>query len=133
MNDVAKPKSIEDALIEKVRAGLGELVPEDVLKAMVDKALDKLLFEKREYRDSYGRVQEVRDSSFVKAVHDELRTGLEAQVKQALQSREAEIAKIIEDYIRDKVPQIIGTCIAQLMQGNAYALQTMISTMTLPR
>lgn len=122
MTEVAKPKTIEEALIEKVRQGLGDMVPEDVLKAMVDKALNKILFEERRIDNGYGRDQ-VFSSPFVEEVKKQTASAVTKRIEDVLKAKQDEIEKVALDYIKTEMPNIFARVVAQLLTGQGYHVQ----------
>jgi hypothetical protein len=52
--EIQKPLSFEEKMMEKIRESIGSLVTDEDLKRIIEKGIDKALFEGRPQKDSWG-------------------------------------------------------------------------------
>ena len=103
MNDLAKVsddpmRDFQDRVIEKLRADFGEMLPNEVVEGLVQRAIDEQFFKPRRVPQRYGQDEQV-PSWFVEEVTKLGAPILRKMLADHMKKHEPEIKKAIEEFI----------------------------------
>ncbi len=95
-------KSFEEKVIEKLRTDIGDMIPDDVLAGLVQKAVEEQFFKPVIQRDQYERIASEKPSWFVQEVVKVAEPVLKEYVKKHIGNWEGEITKAVHDFLKEE-------------------------------
>lgn len=108
MSEVAKKLSFEDAILERIRNSIGELMTQEDLKRIIDAGVQKALFEPRITIGSYGN-QSSSPSLVDRAVTDflstQMKTAVDKWISENPEALQAAVDKAVKDGVANCVMQ----------------------------
>lgn len=135
--EVQTNKEFQEAIIERLRSDIGNLIPDDALKAMIEQAMQSMFFTRKVERSGY-RDKEL-PSWFEEAVEQELNERIRSMAQAWFDVNQPMMEEIFAEMISSHAPKLmadalqvsffnsgnqigqsIGSCIEQ---GILHALQ----------
>lgn len=121
---VVQQKPLVERIYDRVKDQLGDMVTDDDLRPLVDRAMEDAFFKERGYKDQYGRMCDVKPPYLVEMVQAAMVAQVKAQVDDwfvkhpeiAAQAIEAALAKGLLNMTVQYVEQRIQGPIFQLVQ-----------------
>lgn len=105
-NEIATPssdpmKDFQEKVSKKVREDIANLLPEEAIKALFDKAIDDIFFKATpELRNSYNNVtQKAEPSWFHKALVESAKPLIEAEIKRRVDEFKPEIEAVVKEHL----------------------------------
>ena len=121
--DVAVPadpmKAFQARVIDKLKADIGSMLPDEVLKGLSQKAVDDTFFKERVEGDSWNKRQ--RPSWFVEEISKLARPMLEAEVKRFVKENHEVIQKAVNSFLSQN--NLMLVLMAQLREESAESLK----------
>lgn len=107
-NDIASRLSPQERFEQKVRdkliTDIGDLIPDDVLKAMVEKAMHKAFFEDLIVTPGGYREQERRKhAAFVDIVKELMNERMKEAIKDWIADNQAEVVAMFDKVVKDGI------------------------------
>lgn len=119
-NDLTTGQTVSDfqeKVAERIRASIGDLMPDEVLKGIVERALEEGLFKPRTVvtgTDRWGAAQTKTEPPFLPGfVADLVKERLDLAIREHLASRQDEIDLIV----RDVLGQGVASAMASAIEG----------------
>lgn len=97
MNAVTASKTFEQRMFEKVRESIGDLMTEEDLKKIVEKAMQKAFFEDRV--DNSGYHTKTIPAVFVMMMQEEMRNRVDSALKIWLVEHSAEVQALLQEVV----------------------------------
>ena len=128
--DVAKTpqQAFEERVLTRLRESIGDLMPDEVLRDMSKKAMDKLFFEKRErvVKKSYGYGEEsvAVPSYFEEEIQKLLNEKVVILAKEWLEKNTEFLQELFKNVMIARMPEIVAQAIfkpVELAIGNSQA------------
>lgn len=114
--EITQTKTFEEAIIDRLRRDIGDLMPPEALAAMVEKGMHKIFFDKKETRSSYGSSTYSEYSWF----EEEVRVLMREQVKEQLTKYLKENPQVLEEQLKRVIDAGFLKCVGQALD-NAMA------------
>lgn len=96
-NEVTTSKTFEQRMFEKVRESIGDLMTEEDLKKIVEKAMQKAFFEDRVDNSDYHA--KTIPAVFVVMMQEEMRIRVDATLKFWLVEHSAEVQALLQEVV----------------------------------
>ena len=126
--ELTPQQKFEEQVISRMRESIGTLIPDDVLRQMMEKAIDKMFFTRREKKnEGYGARVEVFPSWFEEECEKQLGECVAAAVKNWLEANSEAMIKAAADHITAKAPELIANFLFDAFRGTAFNLQYSLS------
>ena len=110
--ELAKEPSFEDVIIQKLRKDIGELMPEEALKKIVNIAIERMFFERKQ-KSTYSSEQ---NPSWLEAeVSALMKVSISEQVRIYLKEHPEEVEKAIKQAIGKGVTDMLANAINGIM------------------
>jgi hypothetical protein len=113
MNDLTPQQTFENNVKERLRKDIGELIPDDVLSALVKTAIQETFFTKK--KDGY----KTEESWFETEVKNLLRPKLEVTITDYLKDNKDAIGKQVATTIVQNAPQLLGDFLMRVLTTNS--------------
>ena len=124
--ELAPQEAFQDKLCQRLRADIGDLLPDEALKKLVDETIQRTFFTKA--KGEYGRTE---DSWFEKEVKSLMKPLLEAQIQDYMKASQQKIIKQCVETMTEQAPLIIGGWFAAVLNNNSYNIQETVSNVIL--
>lgn len=116
--ELTPQQKFEDKLRERLRADIGDLIPDEVLKELVDKTIQKGFFEQR--RDGKG-------SWFEEEVRKLLQSRIQEIIQRYMKDNRDAIATKATEIIVANGPRMLGNVLVSMFSGSAYSISTEVT------
>lgn len=116
----AIPQSFEDKIKERLKKDIGDLIPDEALKTMVDKAIQDIFF--KETVETSGYHSTKTPSWFHQEVDKLLHEKIKESMKSYVNDNKKELNKIIAEITVSTLPTISASVVTGLMTGNMQSL-----------
>lgn len=131
--DLAKPmdplKAFQEKVADKLKKDIGELLPPEVLDGMVAKAIKETFFAPTKTKQLSYPYHEVEGPSwFVKAVSEQAKPLLEAEVKKFVKSKSALLEEALTKFLTDN--QLLLMVMDHLRQDTASQIHQLNQELT---
>lgn len=114
-------ETFQKKVTDKIRQDIGQMLPEEVVKALFQKAIEEEFFEPRIEWTGYNNNTRVdKPSWFVEAISKEAKSLIEAHVKEFFESKKPEISEEIKKFLNDQ------NLLVSVMQFMTYYTQDQI-------
>ena len=117
MNAVVEHKdpmqTFQDKVVKKLRTDIGEMLPDDALAKLAQRAVDEHFFKERANKDSYGHVREREPSWFVEEVAKIADPLIKKAVAQWVADHEDQIEKAVVDYLSEQNLTLVAVAAMQ--------------------
>lgn len=137
MTELTVQQQFEDKIKDKLRKDMGDLMPDEVLSKLVEKATNDIFFNRERERDTYGREHGREESWFDKEVKEKLQKSVNEAVQKIVKEQEEEIKKVITKAFTDDMPKMVSSLLIGILQNQGYQLsnlvQQYISNLNLPQ
>lgn len=120
--ELAPQELFQDKLCQRLRADIGDLLPDEALKKLVDETIQRTFFTRGS--GQYGRTE---DSWFEKEVKSLMKPLLEAQIQEYMKVSQQKIIKQCVDTMTEQAPLIIGGWFATVLNNQTYNMEESIS------
>ena len=107
--------SFQDKLCERLRADIGDLLPDEVLRKLVEESIQKIFFTKQQ-----GRYGQLENSWFEKEVESLMQPLLRSKIDAYMRENEDVLVKQLADTIAETAPTIMASYIVATLQGQGY-------------
>ena len=111
--EVAESKTFEERMFDKIRSQMGDLMTEDELKAILEKAVDKAFFSQRTMRVDYRDV--VKEPVFIELIRDEMKPLIHAELRVWLAENQETVGSILHAVIGESAKQMVANAFDNLM------------------
>lgn len=119
-------ETFQNRVMDKIRADIGEMLPDDVVAGLVQKAIDQQFFQPRTVEVGYRNVE--RPSWFVEEVAKLAQPILKEKIDQAFLDRKDEIDKAVTDFLsKENLTLLMVSRITEANNGSLYAAAQAIS------
>lgn len=119
---IAPQALFQDKLVERLRSDIGDLLPDEALKKLVEETIQRTFFTKT--KGEYGRES---DSWFEKEVQSLMRPLLEQKVKEYMETSKEKLIAQCAETMAEQAPLIIGGWFATILNNQSYNVQESIS------
>lgn len=107
-NNMMQPmESFYEKLSNRLKNDIGELIPEDVLKALIDKVIQKEFFEGKENKNSFGKTVERIPSAFEGLIIKSITPVLEDLAKKAFEENNDKFMEYFKDVINNSLEKLL--------------------------
>lgn len=96
---IDKPKTLQERVGDRIRDQIGDLMTDEDLKLLVDKALHEAFFTERVDRDSYGSVRGTKPAPVVELVRELLKARVDAACSTWLAEHKDKLGQHIDDAV----------------------------------
>lgn len=114
-------QSFEESIKERLRDDIGKFMPDDVLKGLVDKAIQDLFFKRYKETSGYHSVEE--PSWFEKHLGDLLKVEVTKIFQDYIEQNKVKLANAAGECLASALPAIIGGIFVNLLSQHSYNLQ----------
>jgi hypothetical protein len=111
-------QAFEKKLEEKIRADIGELIPEEALAELVKRAIEKVFFTKGGYYNNPSY------SWFEEAVRTALTSQIRDVVTKYMADHKDEMGKRVFEEITKQGPSLLGAMLVSMFQANSYVVSS---------
>ena len=123
MNELTTTADFQTRMFERIREQMGDLLSEEDLRKLVEKAVEKAFFEERIERQTYGR-DIVHPPAFVEMVKVEAKPMVQAAVDKWMRDNADEMGERIDQIIRDGIAGVIADHINIAFSMPLHALRS---------
>ena len=114
-------EAFQRRIFDKIKNQLGDLLTEDELRPMVEKAVQQAFFERRTVRGRYGD-NETHEPVFVTLMREHLQTQVRLQVDQWVAANPTVLAGAAEAVVREGIAKAVLGVLEQRIQGPLWTL-----------
>lgn len=117
--ELTPQQKFEEKVKAKLKENIGDLMPEDVLKAMIEKAMLEMFFTKKiETKQSGWQTHNIEKPSwFEEEVSTLLKETIRGYVKEAVEGEKETLKKIAVELVTEKLPDFIVNNLIQIVQA----------------
>lgn len=101
-NEIAPMQQFQERVLEKLKADIGSLLPEEAMKSLIDRAVDESFFKNRETKDSYGKIVSSHPSWFVQEVAKIMKPKMEEAAKQFIEENREKLEEAFIKFSSDQ-------------------------------
>lgn len=123
MNELTTTADFQTRMFERIREQMGDLLSEEDLRKLVEKAVEKAFFEERIERQTYGR-DIVHPAAFLELVKVEAKPMVQAAVDKWMRDNADEMGERIDQIIRDGIAGVIADHINIAFSMPLHALRS---------
>ena len=116
----------QEKVAERIRASIGDLMPDDVLKGMVERALEESLFKEKivQTRDNWNNPRsEVKPAFLPGFVADLVKERVDVAVREHIAARSDQINALIQEEIGKGLGEALLKSVRALFLGDLIAFQ----------
>ena len=124
--EVSVLTAFEDKMKERIRSGIGELMPDEALAKIVERGIEEAFFKVIEERDSWGRTTKVAPW-IVKFLQVKCQQRVEKQVTEWISHNSEKLSDLAKQSIENGLATATLNTFARLWQEPLNQLQTTIS------
>jgi hypothetical protein len=115
--ELTQQQNFEKKITDRLRKDIGDLIPDDMLGALVKQTIDKMFFTRTVIKS--GHYEKKEDPSwFEKEVVSLLNDTIKGFVKEQLSLNAEQMKKIISEVISKETPMILAGILLNLIQGS---------------
>ena len=118
-------RNFQQKMFDRIREDLGNLMPEEEIKKLLDAAMQKAFFEpfitkstEYPYRETFTQ------SHFIKLIQEEMENQIKDLMKEWLETHKEEVSKLVKETLEGGITTIIVKWIELQMQGPLFNLQS---------
>ncbi len=115
MSDITTPPTFEDIILNKLRKDIGEMMPEDALKSVVEKAMERIFFDPLKTPRSYGGFDVESYSWLEKECRALLKVRIEDAIKEYMKNNPDVVKKAIDDAIAGGIVEAMARALKSTM------------------
>lgn len=119
-NEVTAPKTLQERVGERIKQQIGELMTDEDMKTLVERAMNEAFFTERITKDEYGRERSRTPPQIVVIVKDLLQERVEASAKAWLEQHKDEFAKQLDDTIGAGFSKLMVAWLDQKVNGALF-------------
>jgi hypothetical protein len=113
-------QTFEEKVKNRLKETIADMLPDDALAALVQRAVDEQFFKERVYGDQYNR--KTYPSWFVEEVADLAKPIIEEHIARAFEERKDEIKKAIDGYIAsENLTLLMVAAMSQKLSADLFA------------
>ena len=122
-------KTFQEKMKERMRAAMGDLMPDEVLAGIVAKGIEEAFFKKQQRPDGRGWGSGTIDypSWLVEHVHVVARAEVEKQTKQWFVDNHERVAEIVRDSLAGGIVAAVARAADNMFQGSFSTFAVSIS------
>lgn len=120
-------QQFEQKIIERLRADIGNLLPDNVLSSLVEKAIENMFFIRTERETSYYK-KVVEPSWFEKEVEKQLQANIVIAVQAYFKEHAPELIQQASAAIAADAPKLLAAFFISMLQSNANGMGWQLST-----
>jgi len=118
MSEVAKPQSFQERMSERIKDSIADLMTDEELKPLVEKAVQQAFFEPQKSQRGYHTYME--PSWFEETVKGLLQDSVTAEVQKQIVAKSDEITAMIEKVIKEGVGAAMLQSISSMFSNDFY-------------
>lgn len=121
---ISPQKQFEDKVTDRLKSDIGELIPDEALSELVQRAMQTMFFEPKKTTNGQGyRSKTVRGPSFFEAeVLHQVKPLLEREIKTWVNANEEGINIIIKEALSKEGDVIVADFFRNLIRGEMYQI-----------
>ena len=128
MTELTKADTFQQRMFERIRESMGELLSEEDLKELLEKAIEKSFFEERIVQSSsYFGGNQKKPSLFQELVTEQVQPMMEKAITAWLQDNSEQVTSTIDAVLKDGLLSALSKAIEQKMQTPVFNLRQEIS------
>ena len=128
MTELTKADTFQQRMFERIRESMGELLSEEDLKELLEKAIEKSFFEERIVQSSsYFGGNQKKPSLFQELVTEQVQPMMEKAITAWLQDNSEQVTSTIDAVLKDGLLGALSKAIEQKMQTPVFNLRQEIS------
>lgn len=135
-NAITLSQPLHERVYERIRDSIGDLMTDEDLKILVNKATEKAFFEPRrnpKKKDSWDAQPEFLEAPFLGMIEDLMKDDVRNAVNQWIKDHPKEIAKLIDDRIDAGIVQMVTRAFdAKLQQSLTFFGENLRQQLTHP-
>jgi len=128
MSVLTPSQTFEEKMMERMKASMGDLMPDDVLKKLMEKAIDKAFNSPTELKDEYGRAIKSSESWLQTFLRVELESRMQVLAKEWITENKEQVLKLVSDKLDLDVATMFASGFTQLFQSSLFNIRNEITT-----
>lgn len=120
MKEMMKPDDFQTLMVERLRADVGKLIPDEKLAELVEQGIQKMFFTREVKSDHYNRQTEY-PSWFEKEIEKLLRERVTTFYVEWFKANDKRITDALESTIQGQLPRIMATVMMGFLQNSISA------------
>jgi hypothetical protein len=116
-------KTFEEQVFERMRASIGELMPDEQLKKLLEKAIDQMFFQPKIRKDGYGYHSHTEPAEIYSVVKELLEPTMRKAIREHLEAHHVDVMCAINAALAGGFVQAYHRALTQVMQEPFLDLQ----------
>jgi hypothetical protein len=123
MTQLTPMQTFEEKVKARLKETIADMLPDEALAGLVQKAVDEQFFKRRQIKDDYGRIKSESPSWFVQEVARLAEPLIKEHVAAAFAGRKSEIEDAIKQFVSDQnLMLIMFAYLSRQTEQSVYAL-----------
>jgi hypothetical protein len=117
MNEITPAQAFEEKIKDRLKRDLGDLIPDEMLTKLIEKAIASIFFEPVVSRSTYGNVIDSKPSWFQTEVERLLKARVQEFLNTYMKEHEAEIKEKFSRILETKGPELVANFFIGILMG----------------
>lgn len=126
MSELTPMQNFENKIKDKLTKDIGDLIPDEALRALIEKATEECFFKDQRIvvGSGFNATTTLKDSVFKEIVKELLAERMDFLVREWIESNKDEMTRQLKDYIEASTEEAMMHCIRTMFFGGFEAMKS---------